>query len=894
MVSFNLLVFVALGYVALLFIVAFAAERRARLGQSGWLRSPIIYTLSLSIYCTAWTFYGAVGYAARSGLEFVTIYLGPTLVMVGWWLILRRLVRIGRAQRITSIADLISSRFGKSTQLGMIATVIAVVAATPYIALQLQSVTLSFAVFAEAGGQAWQGVDLNRAAIWVAVGLAIFTVLFGTRNLDANERHHGIVMAIAVEAVVKLLALLAVGIFVVWGIGGGPSAVLAQIDASPISKWDQSGGRWASLIFLSAAAFICLPRMFQVLVVENADETHLQTASWAFPLYLLLMSLFVIPIAVVGLNIMPAGANPDLFVLTVPLAMGQDGLAMLSFLGGFSSATSMVIVSTIALATMVSNHIVAPLWLNAGSGPGASISGDVRRVIVTARRLSIAGVLALGYLYYRLSGGGTALAAIGLVSFSGAVQVLPVLLGGIFWRGATRLGAVLGLLTGLIVWMWTLFLPSFGDAVFSTDVMINGPLGLSWLRPEALFGVAGLDPLVHGLLWSMLLNTGVFFVGSVLSFPTPLERLQGAQFVNVYADNAGARAWARSGAGAEDLLIMSQRILGGGEAQAIFQREAKAQGKDGFLPDVTPIFIEQLERELAGSVGAATAHAMIGQLTEGASVSVEDLIAVADEAAQIMEYSNQLEAKSAEQDRTARALRAANTKLTALSVQKDAFLSQISHELRTPMTSIRSFSEILRDMDMNPEEKERYAGIIHDEALRLTRLLDDLLDLSVLENGQVTLNQERGVLSDLIGRAVASAGASGRKIEISRKTAREAIALETDLDRLVQVFINLIANAAKYCDADQPALKIIVRQNDGQTSVDFVDNGSGISPEHQDVIFEKFARLADEKRAGGAGLGLAICREIMERLGGSIAYVPGQGGAAFRVTLPKAQSMAAS
>ncbi len=895
MVSFNLLIVVALGYVAFLFIVAFAAERRAAAGRGGWLRSPMIYTLSLSIYCTAWTFYGAVGYAARSGLEFVTIYLGPTLVMVGWWWIVRRLVRIGRAQRITSIADLISSRFGKSTVLGMIVTLIAVVAATPYIALQLQSVTLSFAVFAEAGGQPWEGSDLRNAAIWVAVGLAIFTVLFGTRNLDANERHHGIVIAIAVEAVVKLVALMAVGIFVVWGLADGPASVMAQIDASPLSEWNQNGGRWAGLIFLSAAAFLCLPRMFQVLVVENADERHLHTAGWAFPLYLMLMSLFVLPIAVVGLNLMPETANPDLFVLTLPLAQGQDGLAMLSFLGGFSSATSMVIVATIALATMVSNHIVVPLWLNSAGTAGASVSGDVRRVIVTARRLSIAGVLALGYLYYSFSGGGTALAAIGLISFSGSVQVLPAMLGGIFWRGATRFGAGLGLLTGLGVWIWTLFLPSFGaGAVIPVDVMLHGPFGLTWLRPEAMFGIGGMDPLVHGLLWSMLLNTGVFFLASVLTFPTPLERLQGAQFVNVFAHSASARAWTRSGAGAEDLLIMSQRILGATQAQAIFQQVAEAQGKDGFLPDVTPDFIDQLERELAGSVGAATAHAMIGQLTEGASVSVEDLIAVADEAAQILEYSNRLEAKSAEQDRTARALQAANDKLTALSVQKDAFLSQISHELRTPMTSIRSFSEILRDTDMEARDKARYAGIIHDEALRLTRLLDDLLDLAVLENGQVTLRSQTGELSDLLDRAVSSAGAHGLSIKVRRKPTREAIPLHTDLDRLAQVFINLITNAAKYCDADAPELRIEVRQNAGIATVDFIDNGSGIATEDQDVIFEKFSRLTDEARAGGAGLGLAICREIMERLGGNIAYVPGQGGAAFRVTVPTAQIQVAA
>ena len=894
MLAFNALVAVALVYVSLLFFVAFWAERRAANGHVRWLQSPIVYTLSLSIYCTAWTFYGAVGYAVRSGLVFVTIYLGPTLVMVGWWWILRRLVRIGRSQRITSIADLISSRFGKSTQLGVIVTVICIIAATPYIALQLQSVTLSFSVFASNSGAAWQPTDLNAAAAWVSVGLAVFTILFGTRNLDANERHHGIVMAIAVEAAVKLIALMAVGVFVVWGVAGGPVAMLDRIEASPIDVWNQSGGRWATLIFLSAAVFLCLPRMFQVLVVENANEPQLRVASWAFPLYLFLMSLFVVPIAVVGFDLLPEGSNPDLFVLTLPLAQGQEGLAVLSFLGGFSSATSMVIVATIALATMVSNHIVVPIWLRLNNEQGAVISGDVRKVIIVARRLCIVAVLALGLIYYRVSGGGTALAAIGLVSFVGTVQILPALVGGIFWRGATRVGAALGLLTGLIIWLWTLFLPSFGEgAVISQSVMEAGPFGWGWLRPQALFGITGLDPLIHSVFWSILLNAAAFVFGSLISFPTPLERLQGAQFVNVLDHTAGAHAWTTGAAGAEDLLIMAQRIMGSADAQAIFQREAARQGKSGYLPEVTPAFIELLERELSGSVGAATAHAMIGQLIGGSGVLVEDLMAVADEAAQILEYSNRLEAKSAEQERTARALRDANEKLTALSIQKDAFLSQISHELRTPMTSIRSFSEILGDGDLLPEERERYAGIIHDEAIRLTRLLDDLLDLSVLENGQVHLHRQTGLLSDLLDRSIRASGVTEARMPILRQPVTEKVELTTDLDRLAQVFINLIVNAQKYCDAASPRLKISVTEIPDGYHVDFVDNGGGISDENRQMIFEKFSRIADQSEAGGAGLGLAICREIMRRLGGDIGYLPGQYGTAFRVVVPKVAVMAA-
>ena len=893
MITFDLLAAIALGYVAFLFAVAAVAERMALRGRSRWLNSPLVYTLALSIYCTAWTFYGAVGYAARSGLEYLTIYLGPSLVMIGWWWILRKLVRIGRSQRITSIADLISSRFGKSTTLGVIVTLICVIGITPYIALQLQSLSLSFGVFSEFEGAEWERSSFNSVALWSAVGLTFFTVLFGTRNLDTNERHHGVVMAIAVEAVVKLFALISVGVFVVWGLGSGVGDMMDRIAASDISTWDQPGGRWIGLTFLAAAAFLCLPRMFHVLVVENSDERNLLTASWAFPTYVMLMSLFVVPIAVAGLERLPAGSNPDLFVLTLPHAEGRDGLAALAFLGGFSSATSMVIVATIALATMVSNHIVLPIWLRS-TAQGAVISGDVRMLVLNARRLSIGAVMALGYIYYRMSGGSAALASIGLIAFAGLAQILPAMLGGIFWRGATRIGAAAGLLIGFGIWCWTLFLPSFGEgAVLSAAVFAEGPFGIGWLRPQALFGTDGLDPLLHAVFWSMALNTAGFVIGSLLTFPTPLERLQGAQFVNVFEQSPGVGGWAPNAAQAEDLLLMAQRIIGAEEAQAHFQRAAALQGRADYLPDVTPEFVQSLERELAGSVGAATAHAMVSQVTQGAAVSVEDLMAVADEAAQILEYSNQLEAKSAELELTARALREANNKLTAMSMQKDAFLSQVSHELRTPMTSIRSFSEILKDGGADTASQQRYAGIILDEATRLTRLLDDLLDLTVLENGQVVLNRQDGSLRQLVDRAIAAAGLREGGLIVRRDPEREDVPLFTDLDRLAQVFINLISNAQKYCDAEAPVLRIEVGAESGAAYVDFIDNGSGIPAESQEVIFEKFARLEDHSRAGGAGLGLAICHEVMARLGGRIAYLPGQDGGAFRVWLPDREALAA-
>ncbi len=887
MLSFNGLVAVCILYVICLFGVAFLAEKRAAEGKARWLNSPITYTLSLSIYTTAWTFYGAVGSAARTGLEFLTIYLGPTLVFLGWFWVLRKMVRIGRAQRITSIADMISSRYGKSGGLAALVTVLAVLGTTPYIALQLQSVTLSFSVFASPAPFGFSDTDIT--AVWVAGGLALFTIVFGTRSLDLNERHPGLVSAIAVEAIVKLFAILAVGVFVVWGVANGPSDMLDRIQASPVSQVEWNGARWLGLTALAAAAILCLPRMFQVLVVENADESHLATAGWAFPLYLLLISLFVVPIAVIGLELPSAGDNPDLFVLTVPLSLGQDGLALLVFLGGFSAATSMVIVAALALSTMLSNHIIMPLWLRA-TRLDDPMSGDMRRVALTARRLSIAGILFLGLAYYRLSGGADALAEIGLIAFLGVAQVLPALVGGILWRGATRTGAALGIGAGFAIWAWLLLLPNVAETGGLIFGMIeNGPFGIRWLSPATPLGLQATDPLLTAMILSLGVNTLLFILGSLVTFPSPLERLQGAQFVNVYEHSRPLYGWQAAAGTADDLLIMAQRIMGTNRAGRLFQSAAVRQGRAGDMPEPTPDFLERLERELAGSVGAATAHAMVTQITGGATVSVRELLAVADETAQIMEYSSQLEAKSTELAQTAARLREANAKLTELSVQKDAFLSQISHELRTPMTSIRSFSEILMQADpVDDAARTRFSRIIHDESLRLTRLLDDLLDLSVLENGKVTLHEDAVDLGEVIDRAVYAAGAQeeGGRLRIVRDREAEDVALWTDADRLAQVFINLISNAQKYCDATRPELTITVHTLPGRVEVEFADNGTGIPPRQQALIFEKFARADTAKGAPGAGLGLAISREIMARLGGGLVFLPAATGTRFRVRLP--------
>jgi len=849
----------------------------------GWLRSPLVYTLSISVYCTAWTFYGAVGSAARNGLEFVTIYLGPTLVFIGWWWLLRKILRIGRTQRITSIADLISSRYGKSATLGVAVTLLAVTASTPYIALQLQSITTSLSVFS-ASGTGFS--NSNISAFWIATVLAVFTILFGTRNVDANERHHGVVTAIALEALVKLFALLAVGIFVVWGIADGPSGIFSLMPPDMLHTESIFGPRWIALIVLSATAIITLPRMFQVTIVENSDESHLATASWAFPAYLFLMSLFVLPIAIAGQSILPVSANPDLYVLTVPLAEGQNALALLAFLGGFSSATSMVIIAAIALSTMMSNHIVMPLWLRYGRGR-VSTSGDVRHVLLLSRRLSIAGLLLLGYLYFRLTGGTGALAAIGLISFAGAAQIMPSLIGGIFWRSATRIGALAGLATGFLLWAYTLFLPSFeGSFILNADTITNGLFGLSWLRPQSLLGLDGYDPLVHSLIWSLGINTALFVGLSLIATPRQLERIQGAQFVDVFRHSDGGTGFViRRSATSEDLFTLAQRILGTQPAHRLFTQAAVEQDKRLGLPEPTDSFIEQLERELAGSVGAASAHAMVSQIAGGGTVSVEELMTIADETAQVMEYSQQLEAQSQELAETAHKLRRANAQLTELGAQKDAFLSQISHELRTPMTSIRSFSEILQSGDgVSKEQARRFTGIINAESQRLTRLLDEILDLSFLESGRVKWNLEPVLLTDVIDHALASIEGqrATAKVRILRR-GEANISVRADFDRLAQVFINLLSNAIKYGESDAPEITIRTQKIGKLALVGVIDNGSGIRPEDREKVFEKFSRLSEITLAGSAGLGLPISREIMRNLGGDLTVEENAPGAVFRI-----------
>ncbi|HRM74740.1 MAG TPA: histidine kinase dimerization/phospho-acceptor domain-containing protein, partial [Paracoccus sp. (in: a-proteobacteria)] len=675
---------------------------------------------------------------------------------------------------------------------------IAVLAATPYIALQLQSVSMAVSAFAADGESLPPGV-----ALWVAVGLAAFAILFGTRNLAADERHHGVVMAIAAEAVVKLTAFVAVGSYVLWGLADGPGDVLARIDRMAVSAdgegWLISPERWFTLILISGAAVVVLPRMFHVLVVEANDEDRLRHAGWAFPAYLAAMSFLVLPIAVVGHDMLPKGSNPDLYVLALPLSQGRDTLAAFAFLGGFSSAMSMVVVSAIAVSTMMANHWFMPLTLRlqrAAIAERSATPEDLGTLMLYARRISIVAVISAGWIYHQVSGGTSALASMGIVAFSGMAQVVPAMIAGLAWRGATRRGAIAGILAGTGIWALMIFLPSLG--------LMRHPT-----MP------AGIDPFAGAVLLALSVNLALLTLISLLDFPDPVERLQALSFVHAIAPDASPTE-AGPAAQSEALLTLAGRIWGNEKALIIFRNSAEIQGKSGYLPDLTPRFLSEFERHLSGTVGAATATALMARVLGRGGVTVSDLMEVAGEASRTREDNLRLETASQELSRTAGMLRESNEKLTVLSAQKDAFLGQISHELRTPMTSIRALSEIMMEPELPPADRARFAGIIHDEAARMTRLLGDLLDLAVLEGRHARLKPAVVNLHDILDRALATAGAtaSARDVTILRNAGAEHLVVITDPDRLLQVLINLIANARKYCDAEFPAIRIDTRRDD--------------------------------------------------------------------------------
>jgi Na+/proline symporter len=703
------IVLVSFAYLGLLFAVAYYGDKRADQGRS-IIANPVIYALSLAVYATAWTFYGSVGRASSDGVGFLPIYLGPTLVIILWWMILRKIIRISKINRITSLADFIASRYGKSAALAGLVTVIAVLSILPYISLQLKAVSTSFTILLQYPEVAMpdrlvaQSI-LQDTAFYVAMILAAFTIAFGTRQLDASERHEGMVAAIAFESVVKLLAFLAVGLFVTFGMYRGfgdlfsralESPAIAPL-LSPVGGVAGSYASWVWLTILSMLAVMFLPRQFQVAVIENVDEKHLRTAVWLFPLYMLAINVFVLPIAVGGLlHFQGAGVDGDTFVLTLPMAEQQQALVLFAFIGGLSAATGMVIVETIALSTMVCNDLVMPALLRMKRFRHAE-HGDLSGLLLSIRRYSIVLIVLLGYAYFRIAGEAYALVSIGLISFAGVAQFAPAILGGIYWRGGTRAGALAGLTAGFLLWCYTLLLPAFAKSGWLPETFLTeGPFGIALFKPLELFGLSGLDQITHAMIWSMLANVGLYVGVSLWGHQSAVEHAQANLFVDIFKQSSEPTTSWRGTTPAPALQRLVGRFLGPEKAAEAFHQYARERGLASVQDLNTDAGLMRFaEIQLAGTIGAASARVVVSTMAQEEPLDIDGVMNILDEASQVLAYSRQLESKSRELEAATAELRSANERLKELDRMKDDFISTVTHELRTPLTSIRAFSEIL-------------------------------------------------------------------------------------------------------------------------------------------------------------------------------------------------------
>jgi Na+/proline symporter/nitrogen-specific signal transduction histidine kinase len=901
------IVLVSFAYLGVLFAIAYYGDKRAEAGRS-IIANPYIYALSLAVYCTTWTFYGSVGRAASSGIGFLPVYLGPTLMVALWWFLMRKIIRISKAYRITSIADFVASRYGKSQLLGGMVTVIAVLGVIPYISLQLKAVSSSFTILLHypeivMPAKAMARPFLHDSALYIAAVLAAFTILFGTRHLDATERHEGLVAAIAFESLVKLLAFLAVGAFVTFGIYDGFGHLFALAHQVPklaalmtVPSTGGSYGSWAFLTLLSMLSILFLPRQFQISVVENVDEDHLGKAIWLFPLYLFLINIFVLPIAVGGLMIFSGGGvDADTFVLTLPMAHHRETLALFVFIGGLSAGTGMVIVETIALSTMICNDLVMPVLLRLRS-LRLNERPDVSGLLLSIRRVAIAAIMFLGYVYFRVAGEAYALVAIGLISFAAVAQFAPAILGGIYWKGATRNGAIAGLAAGFAVWGYTLMLPSLAKSGWLPDGFLeHGLFGVELLRPQQLFGLTGFDEIPHSLFWSMLANVAAYVGVSLAGRTGVAEASQAALFVDVFRHTQGlerSRLW-RGSASVRDLLPLLGRFLGPERAREAFLAYARRRG----LESVEELradadLVHFAETQLAGAIGASSARVMVASVVQEEPPGLDELMDILDEASHVRAYSRELEQKSRQLEAATAELRAANAQLQALDRMKDDFMSTVTHELRTPLTSIRALSEILRDDPrIHLPQREHFLAIIVKETERLTRLINQTLEMAKIESGNAEWHTSDVDVEEVVREAVDATSQLFREknVQLSTRVAGPIPRMRADRDRVMQVLVNLLANAVKFSPSDDGRVEVRVSATPGSLRVDVHDNGMGIAPADQEWIFEKFRQVGDGAgvRPQGTGLGLPISKRIIEHLGGRLWVESDRGrGATFSFVLP--------
>ena len=876
---------------AILFYIAHWAEKN---NNSKWTNNPYVYTLSLAVYCTAWTYYGSVGVAADSGLSFLPIYLGPIIIAPSWILILKKIIRISHVNKISSIADFISLRYGNSRFLGAIVTVICLTGIIPYISLQLKAIAETFHIVTKTP---INSLIFDDTTTYVAVALALFASYYGTRYVDASEKRKGIVTAVAMESVLKLVFFVIIGIYVTFFVFDGFDDIYQKACLLENFKEKNTIGglpqaiNWFLLCVLSMFAIFLLPRQFQVSVIENNREKHINTAVWLFPLYLLLFNIFVYPIAWGG-NILFDGqeVNSDAYSLLIPQLFNNKILTVLVFLGGFSAAISMIVVSSIGLSTMVTNNILIPYNLLGKLKSAETISS---KTILNSRKIGIFSLIILSYFIYRYYGLDYNLVSIGMVAFVVISQLAPAFFGALFWRRGSRLGAIYSIIIGFIICLFTLLIPyAIGITNSESTFISNGFFNIELLKPFQLFGLDYLDPIPHALFWSLLFNTVTYFAVSVSFKGNYRERNYAEMFVDInkyITNHENAFVW-KGTAYTRDIEKVLIRFLGEERtkrAMNIFNVKYNVD-KNQELADAR--LVKFAENLLTGHIGTASARILISSVVKEEKITLPEVLKILEESKENITINKKLTETSNQLQKITSELQKANETLVRKDVQKDEFLDTVTHELRTPITAIRAASEILHDDDEIPEElRKQFLQNIISESDRLNRLIDKILDLEKFETGKQTIHPTQNNLIATIEHSIEPLKQliKNRNISVYVES-KDTVLAYYDEDRIIQVVTNLLSNAIKFCPETDGLITIQVKKKDNFIETSVQDNGKGINPNDFDVIFDKFYQASNQnfKKPVGSGLGLAICKQIIEHHKGKIWVESSVKGACIVFTLP--------
>lgn len=875
MSSVGLFILVLL-YLVLLFFIASVAEKSRK---PFWVNNPYIYSLSIAVYCSAWTYYGSIGVAAHQGLDYLTIYIGPIIIIPAWILINTRIIRISRVNKISSIADFISLRYGNSRSLGALITVICIVAIVPYLGLQIKAISDTFHLVSRSENT--HNIFLDSATYVVAL-ITIFSAYYGTKYVDASEKRVGAIAAVAAESILKLVFFLVLGFYVTYSVFNGWNDVYEQASVlADFARKNSIGGlpgafNWCLMSLLSMSAIFLLPRQFHTTIVENRREKHLRTALWLVPLYLLLINIFVFPVAWGG-NVLFQGqsVNAEMYSILIPQKFGNDIITVIVFLGGLSASVSMIIISSIALSIMVSNNLIIPYGiLNKINENNVK---DNTKLIVNVRKVGIALLIISAFLFYKFYINQNSLFSVGLMSFVIIAQLAPSFFAAIFWKRGSYWGTVVGMLAGVFICYKTLIQPQISGTPVSS-----------------FFNIPYFNPISNAFFWSIFVNTLLFALISIFGKGNYTERNYAEMYVDIdrylkYQDSAFVWKGTAYIADIERILV---RFLGEDktrQALHIFNQKYNITDEQDTADARLIKFSENL---LAGRIGTASAKILIASVTQEDKISLPEVLGILEESRQHILLNKQLTEQSQQLRQLSGQLQSANSSLLEKDKQKDEFLDAVAHELRTPITAIRAAGEILQDdEDMPVEMKQQFLFNIVSESDRLNELINDILYLDKLEHTQAVLEIGQFNIKNTLKKVLNPLEHMLDRKDLSLKTqlnlSREFFYY--DEKRIVQVLNNLLGNALKFSKEQQGEIIIDIANPQQNLEIKVYNSGKNIPEDELEMIFEKFYQSKDQnlKKPSGSGLGLSISKKIIAAHQGYIYAENRQDGVQFILSIPQ-------